>query len=119
MANTGNSPEQWRRIALDLAANNGGKLPSFRRLGEMNLAALRTAFRRVPEIIEGIEREWEPRGSRTRTVDKWVKVAEAIAENNGGVLPSHHGLQSQGYGGLVMSMTRYRSSFDHVKKSAK
>lgn len=119
MANNGNTPEQWRQIALDLAANNGGKLPSFRRLGEMNLAALRTAFRRLPEIIEGIEREWEPRGSRTRTVDKWVKVAESIAKNNDGVLPSHHVLQSMGYGGLVMSMTRYRASFYHVKKTAK
>lgn len=52
-----------------------------------------------------------------RSVEENVDLAERLAQNNGGVLPTVSQIRRRGYHGLYFSMLRYPKMYKHLKRS--
>jgi hypothetical protein len=62
-----------------------------------------------------IGREWKLPVVKM-TVDEWVKIAEELAKEHGGVLPNQKWLRENGYDGLVSAFRSHPERFAHIKR---
>ena len=83
--------EKLERKAEKLAKGHGGDLPNpcLKESGYCGLVAIK------------------------KTADGWVKIAEELAKEHSGVLPSQAWLREHGYGGLVAIMSKHPRLFAH------
>ena len=62
-----------------------------------------------------IGREWKLPASH-RTIDEWIGVAENLAREHGGSLPSRKWLDGNGYCGLRRMIRMHPERFTHIKQ---
>lgn len=101
--------EEWRLIAMSLASNNNGRVPSNSWLVSNGYAALNHVMRRNPEAFDGMDQD-----KLRKTIDDHVRDAERIAARNGGRLRSHAWLRTNGYASLSQFINVRRDRFGHL-----
>lgn len=104
------SLESWKKLARNLAKDNGGKLPTATWLLTHNFAGLYSLILKHPRIFGSIERQ---RNKYTR-IAHWVQIAEALATKNGILPPS--GWLHKNYCALYSSMRAWPQAFSHIKQ---
>ena len=108
----GRSPEKWVPVAEQEAKKNGGKLPINARLQENGLLGFIQARRAHPDLFDHIPQESH---KRSRSPEKWVPVAERLAEENGGILQNATWL-SKRYSGLYHDLIANPEAFAHIPR---
>ena len=109
------TPEEWVMVAEKLAKENGGKLPLFSWLKKNGYVSLDSAQNRHPDLFAHIEQEDNGR----KTPEEWVQIAEELAKENGGKLPSSTWLKKNGYLGLDALKPRRPDLFAHIEQESK
>lgn len=104
--------KKWVVIAERLAKNNNGFLPTFswlKKHGYVNLYGCKLrhkeAFAHIPEETKLFT-----------SSDDWIAIAEKLANDNGGKLPTYTWLRTNGYGALNKMMSYNKSLFGHLVK---
>ena len=93
-------------IAVRVAQENGGVIPYDTQLDKQGLGKVARALRNHPERFAHLK--------QAEVLDKWVPIAERLAEEHGGVLPSRQWLEKNGYNGLRMALRRRPERFAHI-----
>jgi hypothetical protein len=106
------SPEQWVPVAESLANKHDGVLPGSRWRQKNGYSGLDDAMRANPEIFSHIKQHRD----RRKSISFWVRVAEKVAFDNGGVLPCGAWLAKNGYSTMYGCLTKHPSSFSHIKR---
>jgi len=106
------TPDEWVVIAEKLAKENGGLLPPYIDLINGGFNGLTLMLKRYPKKFKHVKQS-----SLVRTIDKWVVIAEKLAEENGGVLPTSTTLRNDGFSGLSAALCKYPKKFKHIKRS--
>jgi hypothetical protein len=101
-------------FAEQLAAENGGKIPSFKWLSDRHYFGLSTALAKHPNAFSHLEREF-----LQKTSDEHIVIAEKLAAENGGKLPTFKWLNNNGYHDLLSFISKYRQRFSHIKRERK
>lgn len=101
------SPEEWVAVAEEVAQENDGIMPYDALLDRAGLGGLTAAMKRRPDLFAHFR--------RAGVLDKWIPVAERLAKEHGGALPSRQWLEKNGYNGLRMALRRRPELFTHVK----
>ena len=107
------TPIEWVKIAEQLAADNGGKLPLVVWLLKNGHNALDLCMRNHPELFEHIGQE-----KVFTSFDEWLKIAEKEAVENDGKLPNWKALNKK-YNGLTSCMRQYPKLFEHLEQEVK
>jgi hypothetical protein len=95
--------------AEHIARENGGIIPYTEQLRKMGLGSLARAMRKHPERFAHLK--------QVEVLDKWVPIAEKLAEEHGRTLPSRQWLEKNGYNGLRMALRRRPDLFAHIPRS--
>jgi hypothetical protein len=98
------------KTAEKLAKDNGGRLPSTTWLRK-DFGWLLNQIYSKPDKFSHIER-----GKVFESVDEVVKLAEKLAKNNGGKIPSYKWLLDNGYRRIINCRGNKPSLFSHIKK---
>lgn len=106
--------QDWVKIAEQIANENGGILPSPQHLIDDGYWALYQTMRRNKNLFEHINQE--RRDNKKKNGKNWIKEAEQIAENHGGVLPRPSWLCRHGHKTLYTYMLNNRKKFKHIKQ---
>jgi hypothetical protein len=101
--------EEWVQIAEELAEHNGGLLPNPQWLKDHGYRTLASHLYKKPDLFAHI-----PQGRLTKTFQEQVELAERLAQEHGGVLPSMKWLRENGYRSLSLSIWRYPEHFAHI-----
>ena len=108
----GRKPEEWVSIAERLAKENDGKLPCIYWLQENGYSALCPVLKANPELFVHLEQEYK----RHKSPEEWVPVAEKMAKENGGTVPTKGWLKKNGLGSLGNMLRKYPELFAHLKQ---
>jgi len=101
------TPEEWVKIAENLARENGGILPNSGYLSK-NHSSLESCMSRYPKLFQHI-----PQKKFFNTPEEWVKIAENLARENGGILSNTSTMRKK-YAGLVSYMYSHPVLFKHI-----
>jgi superfamily II DNA or RNA helicase len=104
------SVEEWVRVAEELAAHNGGRLPSKKWLRTNGYRQVLRLVQERPEFLAHIQKEENPH----KLAEEWVVTAEQLAATNGGVLHHLSWLEKNGYINLSQVLRRRRDLFAHI-----
>jgi hypothetical protein len=119
MPRKGDRPKPKLHIAVlmaeALAARNGGVLPSMTYLFVNEYKQVASAIYRHPDAFVHIKQE-SLYAHRKYSASGWVKEAEELAAENGGLLPSSKWLIGNGYVTLVSKLTRFPDRFKHIPR---
>ena len=107
---SGKSVEEWVLIAEKLAAENGGMLPSRAWLRKNQYTKLATMIDYKPELFTHIKQE-----KTYNSLEEHVQIAEKLAAENGGILPSGAWLRKNRYG-LRGTIRLHPELFAHIKQ---
>ena len=106
--------QEWVSIAEDMAKKNGGMLPNPQALIDMGFWALYQQMRRRPELFAHIKRTAKPRPKHRS--EAWVQLAEKLASQHHGVLPSPKWLCDHNFRGLYAYILENRDLFGHIRQ---
>lgn len=104
------STDDWVPIAERMATDNGGTLQSVKWLRTHELVGLTANMRDNPERYAHLRQE-----IKRRTTAEQVKVAEALAKDNGGILPAGTWLKKNNTG-LYCSLLQHPEKFAHIPR---
>jgi len=104
----GRTADEWVPIAERLAAQNGGTLPCGQWLRQHGHGGLAQAIYNRPELFLHVPQQSE----KGRTPQEWVAVAEKLAGEHGGTLPT--ALTKNGYSGLDTAIRKHPHLFSHI-----
>jgi hypothetical protein len=107
------TPEEWVKIAEQLAKENGGYLPKVSYL-QKGYSGLDTCMRTYPELFKHIKQY-----RRGKTSKEWVRIAENLAKDNNGILPNVGWLIKNKNSSLERYMKRHPELFKHIKQERK
>jgi hypothetical protein len=109
---------QTRNLALaeKLAAKNGGLLPAPHDLDKAGLDSLNGYIRKYPSLFAHLKRA--PTRLSQKKREKYVALAERLAERNGGCFPGITRTQ-QKYKALLNYMRKHPDEFVHIKRKSK
>ncbi len=103
---------KWVVIAELLAKNNNGLLPTFswlKKNGYVNLYSCKLRHKKEFSHIPVETKLFTSSG-------EWVVIAERLANDNGGKLPTYTWLHTNGYSALNKIMSSNKSLFIHLEK---
>ena len=103
--------DEWVKVAEQWHAKHG-KLPIPKWFHDNGYAGLETQLREHPERFAHLEQT-----KHTKTLTEWVKIAETLAAENNGVLPSISKCAKKGFrrlGGVIWS---HREAFAHIPRA--
>jgi hypothetical protein len=109
-SNKGNSPKEWRAIALSMAKERGS-LPTKAWLYSHGCSGMTRAMREYPELFTDIQTDFDG----GRSAEEWVQTAE-ILEAERGSLPCRRWLTKNGYSGLTRAINEHPAVFAHIKQ---
>ena len=106
--------KEWIPIAEKLAKENGGILPSYAWLKKNKYTGLCEFIRKYPESFSHIKQD-----KRVKNLEEWIQIAERLAKENNGILPSQTFLtgNGNGYTGLARMMRKHPEKFKHIKQN--
>jgi len=107
----GKSQEEWLAIAGELAAEHGGTLPNQEWLVKHGYSGLKCCIVEHPDSFAHLEQN-----RLLKTPDEWVKIAEGLADDHGGLLPECKWLLDSGFSALQNSMWTYPHLFKHIRR---
>jgi hypothetical protein len=107
------TPSQWVALAEELAARNGGKLPTNKDLMTENLALSRSIYR-YPELFAHIPRAEWTRAKQER-MGQYVALAEQLALENGGTLRITREFQDR-HNALTCAIRSNPEAFAHIPR---
>lgn len=107
--------KEWVEFAEMLAHNNDGLLPRIGWLELNGYAGLKRQLYKYPDAFSHIDRE----ESKLQSKKDNVKIAEILAEQNGGILPSHTELYKRGLHGLNTMLNKFPDLFSHIPQERK
>jgi hypothetical protein len=110
----GRTVDEWVSVAEQLAEKHNGALPRGIWLMENGYKSLHSAIRHNSEKFSHIKTEFI-----SHTPHEWVKIAEKLAEDNGGILPCNSWLRNNRYSGLPSVIYRCPELFKHIKQENK
>ena len=105
------TPDEWVKIAEDLAKENKNILPSVGELLNTGYGSLVAIMSKYPEKFKHIEQN-QQRLKRSQI----IQLAEKLAKENGGILPSPTWLNDNGYNRIVVCMYKHTELFKHIKQ---
>jgi hypothetical protein len=108
---SGKSHEEWVLIAERLAKEHAGILPYPRWLKDNGYTGLDRRIRKWPELFSLIKQDSRKR----KTPEEWIPIAEKLAKEHGGVLPSTGWLQKNA-GGLDQAIRNHPELFAHIRR---
>jgi hypothetical protein len=104
--------EYWIDIAESLARTNNGILPKITEIDKDKNRGIGSAIRSHRDRFAHI-----PRDYGRKTDSEWVNIAEGIAADHGGTLPSPPDLHKLNHKNVVASMQRRPDLYTHISKS--
>ena len=115
-------PENWTLIAKKLSAKHDG-LPHANWLVKHGYWGLYQAMRRNPQQFKDFKRTnhlkktCRQKGYNKQTAAKWISLAEQIAYDHNGTLPSDAEIMRLGHNALNAYIRRYPSLFTHLPRT--
>jgi len=103
--------KEWVVIAEDLAEKNQGCLPNKAWLRKNGYGALISAMASHPDLFKHISVE-----SLRKTPEEQVALANNLANEHNGILPSYSWLKKNGYCALIVFMAKFPKLFAHIKQ---
>lgn len=104
--------DEWCRLAVELQNKNDGVLPSTTWLRRQNYGGLISAMRNKPDLFKGINKIIRPR----RSLEGYVRIAENLAAQNGGLLPTYAELQKRKLYTVNKKIQEYPEAFQHLTR---
>ncbi len=101
-------------IAEQLAKDNNGILPSQNWLRNNNYIGLYCCIIKFPEKFKHIEQE-----KKFKTIEEQVVIAQQLAKDNNGILPSPYWLKNNGYSAIEVMIRRHPEKFKHIEQKKK
>lgn len=109
----GKKPEEWVALAEKLAEENGGLLKNTGWLQANGYGGLAQIMSKHPELFAHI-----PYKKLRKNTNEWVKDAEQLAAENGGVLQNQKWLTANGYRSLISQYTKHPQLFRHIPRES-
>ena len=109
------SLDEWIEIAEKLAKDNGGKLPPVKWLRKNGYGRLVNHLCINKKSFSHIDRDFI--NDPCKSLDEWIEIAEKLAKDNGGKLPSLSWLKTNGYRKLYQCIISNRDTFSHIKRN--
>lgn len=107
------SKQEWVAMAEELAAANGGYIPSCKKLVEMGHRRLYDQIKKHPHAFAHLPRQYANRKPK----EDWVILAESLAKENDGVIPSRRQLRRLGHGSLSERLAKHPEWFSHLPRA--
>ena len=101
-------------IVAKLVKENNGKLPTAKWLEKNGYKATYAYVLRHPEYFRDLKRQ-----RLIPPVEEYVELAEALAEENNGKLPTATWLDRNGYNSLYAYMRDHTKHFEHIRREYK
>jgi hypothetical protein len=111
----GKTVDEWVPIAEKLVKENNGILPNSCQLEKRGYNGINNAMKKHPDKFSHIEQEYKG----GKTVDEWVPIAEKLAKEHNGILPSPGWLGKHGYASLCAMMRNHSEKFFHIKQDSR
>jgi hypothetical protein len=111
--------EQWVKIADRLTEEHGGLLPLPGWLFENGYQRLYVYMKKYPEQFAHIQVQQNKKYKKYKNREEWVEIAERLAEEHGGILPSYKWLVKNGYRALHSYIRKGPEKFKGIKQTYK
>jgi hypothetical protein len=105
------SPEEYVVIAEKLVQENNGVLPDCKWLRNNRHMGVYQCMQNHPDRFKHIKQN-----KLIKTLEEWVKIAEELAKDNGGILQHYKWLKRNGCGGLNDCMKNHPELFKGIKQ---
>lgn len=107
----GKTVEQWVAVAEQLAKDNYGILPCSSKLRKDH-SGLDQCISKFSDKFAHIKKL-----NKYKSKKEWIVIAEQLAKENNGMLPSALWIKENGYSGLNNCIRTYPNKFNHIKRS--